>query len=716
MNKADFAPTDLSKKFVKRHYRDFATAMASNSIFHAVPSRHFADAGKRVLRAPLTSLSQPRVIVIVGAGASIAAAGLPGGLAAAKFLRSGCQGVSANLINTEIENLSLQHNIDEDDFETTLLALSKFDRPYVLGKLRDIFARRYHPWLGYELLAHCLKHRFVDAIVNFNFDEILDQSIEDELGTGAFRKVVLDGDCPANPSDWFDDRERLKLPLYIKPHGSASQPSSMRFTRDSYTALPSGFRKLFEELFSSKHRLHMLVFGHAMQSIEFNHILSAAAKNREDDRRITFFFLKQKNRQLESFERRFTGAGCEFKFPPQSLQLDAGMLLIWELAKANLTEEAPPRGTKRHELVSEIFFESRYIEDWKASGTTTDHEKRGTRLARYFRDRTFVEIALAVAKAKGFVTLNSLASNRAGKYFSLHRANASDGHAFKSLKDACNQLGLDTSAYGGRVASLSKSGLGSPRNVIVDRATFRRTVKMFAQDTLHCIDRDSKTKIAENLRKTLIEMYEGDEVEVSFSDASDPTLLFEKAEKLPTLTALKLRTHELMTHKMHDWNAIACTAKSGEWLLRYDYVCAIKERKARLALVLADMSYEDELRAAYGNLLLPIRSRPWWSHNQHVTVFLKGHAPRFAISFERRMRITNIGPLYLSAPDDVEALLNVFMVYWKKAQEDQASFDEEINEFQLNSERSEFLDQLGAGVSSRRESRAIGRTKKTSNR
>ena len=714
MNQSDFANADRSKQIVTKHYCDFATAMASNSIFHSVTRRHFADVIKRVLRAPLANPDQPRVIVIVGAGASIAAAGLPGGLAAAELLRSGYRGVSAKLINAEIENLSLQHNIDEDDFETTLLALSKFDRPYVLAKLRDIFARRYHPWLGYELLAHCLKHRFIDTIVNFNFDEILDQSIEDELGTGAFRKVVLDGDCPANPSDWFDDRKRLTMPLYIKPHGSASQPSSMRFTRDSYTALPSGFRALFRELFSPRHSLHILVFGHAMQSIEFNHILSGAAKNREIDRCMTFFFLKQKNKQLESFEKRFTGTTCRFLFTPQSLQLDTAMLLIWQMAKAELTEEAPPRGVRRHELVSDIF-KSRYIENWKASGTPIDREEKRIRLVQYFRDRTFVEIALAIAKAKGFVTLNSLASNRVGKYFSLHRAYAGDRPAFKSLKDACEQLGLDTAAYGGRVATLRPSKSGSPRNVIVDRATFRRTVNVLAQETLKCIHIDSKY-VSRHLRDTLIEMYEGDEVEVSLSDASDPTLLFEKAELLSTLTALKLRTRELMTDARRDWDALVCTAKSGEWLLRPDYVRAIKHRKARLALVLGDMSYEHELCSAYGTLLLPIRSRPWWSHNQHVTVFLKRHDPRFAISFERRMRTTNIAPLYLSTRDDVDAVLNVFVAYWKKAQEDRASFDEEISESQLQSERREFLDQLVAAVRVRHENRANGGTKQTRKR
>ena len=159
VNKADFASVSQSKKTANEQFRALATAMASNGIVHSVTPRRFSTVFKHALRSPQSNLAQPRVVVIVGAGASIAAA---------KHLRSEYRGVRSDLIDSEIENLSLQHNIDEDDFETTLLALSKFDRPYVLGKLRAIFDRRYDLWLGYELLAHCLKHRFVDAIINFN--------------------------------------------------------------------------------------------------------------------------------------------------------------------------------------------------------------------------------------------------------------------------------------------------------------------------------------------------------------------------------------------------------------------------------------------------------------------------------------------------------------------------------------------------------------------
>ena len=52
----------------------------------------------------------------------------------------------------------------------------------MLSVLCDKCDVRYYPGLAYEILAHLMKHGFIDAIINFNFDEVLDQAIEDELG------------------------------------------------------------------------------------------------------------------------------------------------------------------------------------------------------------------------------------------------------------------------------------------------------------------------------------------------------------------------------------------------------------------------------------------------------------------------------------------------------------------------------------------------------
>ena len=680
----DFADPEDSKAVAAGCYSQLAAAMAHNSIYHSVSPARFDSVSRKVLIGAPPLLPQPRVVVVVGAGASNAASGLPCGSDAAKYLRDGNNmRMSAELVEAEIGRLMLQFNLDESDFETVLLALNKFDREALLEKLRLIYGRRHHPWLGFELLAHGLKHRFIDAIVNFNFDEILDQAIEDELGERAYYKAVLDGDCPADPRDWLDEsRNRFRYPLYIKPHGSASQPSSMRFTRESYTTLSEGFVKVLSTLFSGEQPVYVLVLGFAMQSIEFNHLLRRAAASRTGTSAMKFFFVEKEATRLANFAAHMDPTTCELKFPRESLPIDRAVELIWEAMCGSFTARMRPRGIERHRLVSELF-KSRAIADWKTSVGPDFQVEKVKRLVRYCRNRTLVEIALAVAKAKGFASLEDLADGRVGTYFRLYREHTSrvggnssnSGPPLQSIKHACEILGLREQGYGGSAmvlpATTDPDG-GDRQNRVLDDKEFDEVSSSLARGTLDMMLLDASDRAEDKVvrfKSALMEMFEGEEVEVAVSANTDRTLFLESAESLATLTALKLRTEEVMNDPSYKWDAIVCTAKTGQWLRRDDYRDSIGRRGARLALVVADRSYEARLRATYGNrLVAPVRALPWWLHNRHVTVFLNGDIPKYAISFERRLRTARIAPLFLTDSDDVRSAWHSFVAYWFRAE------------------------------------------------
>ncbi|MBK6976711.1 MAG: hypothetical protein IPH28_06005 [Cytophagaceae bacterium] len=99
-----------------------------------------------------------------------------------------------------------------------------------------MFNQRTYPSVFYEILAHIFKNRFVDAVINFNFDESFDQAVLEEISTGELKKIVSDGDCV--PYVDLVEEHNLKLPLYIKPHGTFSEKSSLRFTKEHYIDIP----------------------------------------------------------------------------------------------------------------------------------------------------------------------------------------------------------------------------------------------------------------------------------------------------------------------------------------------------------------------------------------------------------------------------------------------------------------------------------------------
>ncbi|HWA89664.1 MAG TPA: SIR2 family protein [Rhizomicrobium sp.] len=690
----NFARKDKVEDLAGRCYGDFAAAMARNGLYHSVGRKRFRHVAAKILKDADPAAPQPRIVVVVGAGASAAAAGLPCGSEAADCLRDSAAELGlGELVKAEIERLKMQFNLDKEDFETTLLALSKYGREDVLDKLHLIFGRRHHPWLGYELLAHCLKHRFIDAVINFNFDEILDQAIEDEVGAGAFHKLVLDGDCPAKVDDWIDDARRsFKLPLYIKPHGSAGQASSMRFTRESYAALSEGFVQVLLKLFSPEQPVHVLVLGYAMQSIEFNHILRRVAQGRSRRNEIRFFFHLKRDQYAQDVCVGMEGPGLRRPhFPGGNLRIDDVMDRIWALASRQF-RAAKPRGIERHRLVSELFAEPRRIEDWRASIRPGFREERARRLRRYFRDRTLVEIALAVAKAKGFANVENLADTRIGTYFRLYREeclHVPESEPLLSVGDACRRLGLTVCNYGSVT-------LGNTNRVLALRK-FNAEASRLVDRTLDLVLRGARPslQIRQRFGAALLSMYKGDEVEVSAAGEPRSAVLFEKAEFLPTLAALKLRTEEIMTDRSLKWDALACTAETGQWLCESKYVLGeVKRRKARLALVVADNAYQRELKTQFGShLLKPIRKLLWWRHNRHVTVFLERGRPRYAFSFERRSRTAHIVPFYLTADDDVRVIWDAFVAYWLKAgRGDQP--EREISQREIDRAGDELLKQL----------------------
>jgi SIR2-like domain len=668
---------EATDKNAIHYYSNLAASMARNSIYHSVNRNLFRSVSELVLNIPPPDAPPPQIIVVVGAGASNAAADLPRGQETAQFLRDemtrGFGPGGEKFIDEEIESLALQFNLDEGDFETILFALSKFNKPNLLRRLRSIFGRRHHPWLGYEILAHCLKHRFIDAIINFNFDEILDQSITDEIGKDGFHKTILDGDCPHSIVDIINDKDKFNLPIYLKLHGSASQPSSLRFTRDSYTALPEGFVKILGKLFAVDRPAQVLVLGYAMQAIEFNHFLRRTGKNRLARNPMTFYFVQVDDPRLRHFSSGIDPKLCQLIFPDKTIDIAEALEAIWSDVCTNFKVNERPRGIERHQLIT-MLFDHRKIRDWKISGTPDDERDQVIRLRTYFRDRACVEVAIAVAKAKGFVCVDDLLSGRAGQYFKLYRETPSRVGAadatIRSLNDVCEKLGLRTHGYGDSAITSDvkqEDAEAKLRTLAVKGESFETAARRLAKASLSQIrgaDLTLRPDVEEKFSALLLAMYRGEEVEVSVGSSGNHTLSFESAEVLPTLSALKWRTEQLIVGS--DFKAIACTAKAGYWFLQEKYVEKITERKAKLFLVVSDTAYEKELVEKFGSSL-SYRWLPWWLHNRNVTVFLDGERPMVALSFERRMRASIIAPVLLTAEADVRHSWELFLAYWVKA-------------------------------------------------
>lgn len=205
----------------------------------------------------LSDVIQHRNILIIGAGATYDAyKAIPlGAQVIDKFEKTYKANIEAfpalkEKFDNHIRELKLQGR--EPDFENMLSLYSEliFTHSQLRSEISGLFKFRYCPSLFYELVAHMFKHSFIDVIINFNFDEMLDQVIEEELGADNYYHILSDGDCVPIEDMMLDGR--LKVPIYIKPHGSVSHRSTLRFTKRHYLDVPEQIQELLVKLISGE--------------------------------------------------------------------------------------------------------------------------------------------------------------------------------------------------------------------------------------------------------------------------------------------------------------------------------------------------------------------------------------------------------------------------------------------------------------------------------
>jgi hypothetical protein len=658
-----------------------------------------------------SSVPRFRTIAVLGAGVSNAACGLKLGKDLATDVEQSLldAGMPPQRFEQELRKLEEVNHLLRTDFETRMVALSNYDRDLVRKVLCEKCDVSHYPSLTYELVAHLLKHGFLDAVVNFNFDELLDETLENEVGAKNFTRIVRDGEWSRRiRAQRRDGRSEFERPIYIKPHGTASEPASLRFTREDYFTLPkTDTGRLLEILMTGAPAqqfisgetnsapgvplpVSVLVLGYRLANFEFIRLLNRSpAKSRIY---ITRFG-----------DNRFPVAGHGWskeisrfakdryiRIPATEHALDDLMQGMWNAIEDQAAIEPRThsslsvRGIARHELIAHLF------QAWRrgtllrrdASNLSPDQQLA---LENYLKDRLVVEITLAIAKAKGFVDARVLADGRAG-HFSRLINELPWRKAYEPLTWYLEQLGMkrrnsSLDAYwhstvpddSKRTSNLIAPNKNAGHPLTVDDVTFKRTTceELATQCekllTDHRQGQLSRGGGRELLRRTLNEMFEGDDVEIVPALPENFRNWFPDARAIRTLAELRYVTRLLLKGS---WQMLLCVAESGEWLLEDPVRRLLTSQRRAVGMIAADAVYSDELQTIPR---LSLRQLPWHLHNKHMTIRLaeneKGEPkPDLAIYFERHHRSTAISPLLLTSDADLQRALDKFTEYWLKAQ------------------------------------------------
>ncbi len=674
---------------------------------------HLLLARYRAVSGSANSRDKPfRTIVVVGAGASHAACGLPLGKELAKRVEKGvrAEGTPDRLIKAELDRLEQVFQLKPSDFETRLLALGRFDPATVLKVLCENCDVAHYPSLTYEILAHLMKHGFLDAIINFNFDELLDQAIDEEVGAEGHTKIVRDGSWARRlRTDGNARHQRFDLPLYIKPHGTVGDPASLRFTRDAYFALPPDMRRLMRLLISGApasdfaedtsiakpHEDHqpvlLLVLGHAMQSFEFNKLLESCPE--KSRLYVAVLGKNAKDYSQCGWNPRMVAMASDRLIPigEESNALDEFMRKVWSTIEGNAESEAKSegawlgvRGIERHGLMAHLFEPTRRDTLLRRTHPVTPEQREA--LENYYMDRLVVETTLAIAKSRGFIDLRELHRGRAGLFYDLLRDHllrhpprrgphppiiSSPIAEFLGSFDMHRRDASGEAYWHSKVRPFPKSH----RKEVAERLTLDRDT--YESEVIHMLEGVCEKLFTKHRKRTLATppgsqlmtdalrtMYKGGEVEIAPALPASMSFKFQDARAIRTIAQLRHETYDLIAAP---WDLLLCVAESGKWLLDHDPA----ELAARpVGLIVADMVESTFLKKLPN---VRVKRLPWYLHNRHMTIRLAkegGNAwkPKGAIYFERRYRSSRISPVVLSDSRDLERVMEDFTVYWLKAE------------------------------------------------
>jgi len=590
-----------------------------------------------VKQGTLSDSVERRVVAVVGAGAS-KSVGLPLATEVLQFLIEESS-MPRIVLDAELDRLSKVYRLDRNTFEVQLRALStsSYEAEKLRNNLQKMYGHRFMPVLGYEILAHMLKHRFLDAIINFNFDELLDQSIDDELNPGEYYHILSDGDCP----DEIDLRQiDPEIPFYIKAHGTASRKFSLRFTREDYYGLSLPIQNMMRYLLTDK-PVVLLTVGFGMQSLEINHILEDAKPGS------MMFHINKINPVAKNTFKRFSRNEL---LDIKSLDSVSGALkVVWENVSSSFRNQYRPRGIDRHILVAQTF----------------SREIRKHNVEKYLRGRTIIELGLSIAKGKGLVTMSQLSIDRSGKYFDHYKAIRADSNFY----EICNQIGLKDIGYAREAMRLMKDD--KQLSKILNEKEFNTETDFLYARVQDNLDADSRNQLSKDIfRKTLLELYEGQEVELRYYSHNPYTKIFRFPKPIPTYTTFKFYTDQILEQ---NWEYLFVVAETGQWLTEEHIVRRIEMKKVKsprikMCLVVADMSWAKKLHRIYGETTVEIRELPWWEHNRHMTIPVNANrTPLASIYFSRRLRTTDITPVLLDNLNDSLIVLELFSAYWLKS-------------------------------------------------
>lgn len=705
-----------------------------------------------------------RCIAVVGAGASAPVLSRGNDLASGLIEKFN---IGQALVDAEKERLARITAVDPTEFEAQLSAIGQTlgNSRRVRAAISDLYRVRHPSVLAYEMLAHLLKHRFLDAIISMNFDELLDQSLDDELGVDEYTRIVSDRDCVNINSDVSSPDY---IPLYIKLHGTASEPESLRFTRESYYDSPVQVGTEAARLFQVPECV-VINIGFGMASFDLHRLLAIpdrlwlynlshdpltrkARKAIKRERRahgrveLTKFVESPENEDKRERDRLRRKREKELqKMPgqkpstprqeaePEDIERDrppcdptAGasdemMNTLLDLLESDHTlgaRSSSPiefHSVTRHRVVAGLLGPNsrpgrrlielpRNVNDRRMSLDPLARAARPRAVkAGYLLRRTILELALAMARGRGLVSIATLAIDRCGLYYDAYCRQAGTNRV--SWQDLYRQVGFyqneDIPDVLEAIEDLCLPRSGESEEEILHRKLLdlpagsrgdewhklpRLDIERLRDRVLPLIVDSPAPEHEDLLLEELKAINKDTEYELHSRDDRVCSKTFSAPIVLKTLSSLDAYSYDLVQRAQGgpEKTQIDIISETGDWLLhRTDEFRKCLRAAGKIRLIVAFLGKTPELYKQFPEIIEVKYLQPW-HHNRHMVILrtdgpepvregeedrcmgFEG-SPERAIYFARHHRTPYVTPVLLKRIRDIKILAATFNDRWESA-------------------------------------------------
>lgn len=631
------------------------------------------------------------IVPFIGAGASISA-GLPnsgelqsqiydelvrqpGSDALAQFLDEEARA----LFPTEAKNGLLRLSLFEF---AAIISRFAYARRALLQVIRSVMAKATHRPLAYELLAHLAKHGHVDHFVSLNFDELLDDSLRDEL-PDRLRFISSRDDLPGPR---FARETKPNVCYLFKPFGTLATDNYKIEVEDvrqygSETVwkfmLESVFRPVAGNILPD---IVLILVGYAAAEPAFGQLMKELLE--EGQRRVSVFVVDPRDtlpQSLESLQGR-----DNFEAFHISIDADTAFDLLLRIMEIKYLAGHPYRiwiPTARHRIVSSLPYRS-----------ITDHELR-------FR----LELILQAIKSRGFFTIEAVAEiERIRKY--SHRA----CEVLQRMCDARSivpQASAPVGTPGLRQVYLLKNyDLEVMSQNLLSEYSLR-SADPIIEWKIQTDGGRSYTAVAETisheefLARRFKEIAGAPEIEVSTAASPSTRWLFKNAKLLNSVTRLTEETAVLFNAAIQGASVSSEPVEvygvwtTGEWLFHddgwawkrigQDLLSLMTSKRLKLSMILARNPIGKTERLNRREIVMQRLSEPikegycsirylnWWQQNRVLSLLYwhteAGAREARGIYMRRRLATPLVAPFLVDGAD-CEVLKAIFDSYQAKSQ------------------------------------------------